>query len=54
MKLELFSILATSMVSAEWGLWLDGMYCDISQPVLGEIYSENPAYKYEYCEDFCA
>ena len=48
-----FSILLLPIVSAYWGDWIDGVYCSIDQPLLGDIYSENPEYNEDFCEDFC-
>ena len=41
------------MVSAYWGDWIDGTYCSIDNPLIAEIYSENPEYNEGFCEDFC-
>ena len=50
MKLAYFLV---PFASAYWGDWIDGVYCTIDQPLIAEIYSENPAYNEGYCEDFC-
>ena len=48
-----FGYLLISTVSAYWGDWVDGVYCDISNPLIAEIYSENPKYNEGFCADFC-
>ena len=50
MKLNYFML---PLASAYWGDWIDGVFCSIDQPLIAEIYSENPAYNEGYCEDFC-
>ena len=43
------------LVSAEWGEWIDGVYCGMNDPneMISQVYSENPKYTEGYCKDFC-